>query len=710
MGLMKLNLVLSGFLLFVVASTFGGKLSPEVYHFLGIYKLYRQGEVSEDLIVKKYSFGKGVKTDTIDLIVEFNDNEGDLSRYVVKRFPGRRKFSIVRMPVDEVTEITNKPFVKYATVSRKVNIFLDKVREKLNLRSIYNYYGQNTVQGKDVVIGIVDSGIDGSFEDFRTPSGGSRILYLLDQTKSVTNPDWIFGAEYTKKDIEKNFLVATDEEGHGTHVAGIAAGSGRLSSGKYFGIAPASDLIVVKTDFSLAGILIGIEYVLNKSRNIGKPCVVNLSLGVNTGSHDGRDIASEILRELINYYGREGNIVVVAGGNAGHYNQHYSNVISPAITTVVINVTNLVSGMNFVVGDFWVSGGANFEVRVITPRGYATSWIRFTDEFTTSVSSPDGEIQISMLSNEYNGDLNVQTRFTKTYTTPLRSGNWKVEFRTLGTSALLHGWLDFSEDTLAHFPNGDNYYTINSLFPIDEVIVTSAYVTKNSFVSPVGEIKLTQLTNDHIAPFSSRGPTRDGRQKPDIAAPGGIIFAPLSSQAEYEQKYLDKDFRKYIGEMGTSMSCAVVSGIAALLLEINPRFTTKDIIDYLKTYSVPSIYDPNGKSWDEAWGWGQVNIKPIIQSLKSPQTLVWFSGNVVRLDNNQNTTTLNFRLTEGNDILTIDIYDLEGNLVKSVGKFNLNSGLTQVNITLDPWMKTGVYLVKITGTRVNTTLKMVVIR
>lgn len=700
-------IVFSVFLLF--GYVYGSNISSDVYVFLKIREALKERNEYRDTMMKNFSFSVVGGREYVDLIVEVEGDLGELRDYVVKKFVGRRNFYILRVPVDRVVDIVNVGTVKYATLSKKIKPFMDRVREVLNLQYIYNYYGYDTVQGKDVIVGVIDSGLDIFNEDFKLSSGISKVLYLWDQTVDSVNSQLGFGVEYDRNQISSGNYPIYDEIGHGTHVAGIVSGMGRLSLGKYSGIATGADLVVVKTDFSTGGILSGIEYVLSKAKKFGKPCVVNLSLGNVIGSHDGKDIESEIVRSMLDEYGRKGNVIVVAGGNSGSFNQHYSNTISSLTRNIIFKVSNLSSGIGYVITDFWIPGGTIFEYRITTPSGYTLGWnlvSSLTSPITNSTNFSDGSVLVVATSNRYNSDINLQIVVLGS----VKDGNWTVSLRTTGQTVLVHSWIDFSENIFSYFVNGDNSYTLNSFIPIDDVIVVSAYTTKNMFTSRIGQVVFSQLTNDNISFFSSRGPTRDGRQKPDISAPGAVILAPMSSKAMYSLSEIDATYTNYVGEMGTSMSAPVVSGIVALLLGINPEFTTRDILDYLKTYSEVSIYDANGKDWDEAWGWGKVYIKPIVESLKEPQTLVWFSGNVIRLDANQKSTTLNFRLTEGNDTVEISIYDLKGNLLKNIGKFYLYQGLNSVEIKVDDWFRTGVYYVKVFGSRFNTTLKLVVLK
>lgn len=688
-------------------SIYSTNISADLLTFLEIHRINKEDRRIN--VLSQTRVGR-VSSKSVDLLVEMDSISPQISKYLLRTFSGSGRFAVLRVPIEELRYILGDTNIVYATLSRKVKLHLDVVRDKLNLNYIYNYYGQDKVQGKDVIIGVIDSGIDSSHADFRTSSGGSRILYVWDQTVDVTNSKLGYGREYTKSELDRDFGLVKDEDGHGTHVSGIATGNGRMSSGKYSGISQGSDLIVVKTDFSTIGILEGIEYIFLKSRELGKSCVVNLSLGLDIGSHDGSDIESLVLKDIINSYGREGKVIVVSAGNSGYFKQHFSNTITLIPISSVIEISsNSTREVDELVADFWIDGGVVPEVRIVSPNGNTSGWITFSNNYTRNVSLPDGEIIVSMVSNRYNNDLNIQITLLDTQSKSISTGNWRIQFKTISGTGILHGWLQYSDGIISQFDNGDNYFTINSMFLIDEVIFVSSYNSKNSFSSTSGNIYLPRLTNDNISYFSSRGPTRDGRQKPDISAPGAVIFAPLSSQSE-RGGYIDKTYRNYIGMMGTSMSAPVVTGVVALLLSINPKFTSSDIINYLKTYSEVSIYDPNGKNWDESWGWGKVNVKTIVETLKTPENLVWFSGNVIRLDNFQNSTLLNFRLKDGSDNVSIDIYDIEGNLMKSMGNFYIQSGLNQINLVVDNSFRTGVYLVRIVGSRFNTNLKLVVIR
>lgn len=689
--------------LFLVSYLYSNNLSPELLNFLESYR-----NLSDSVKIQQF---KGYKVssegETIDLIVDIDGGiDSYLEKYVVRWFPGRR-FCVMRMPVTEVLNLRSYTSVKYVSLSRKLKPFMDKVRESIGVDKIFNYYGQNTIQGDGVVVGVVDTGIDTSHEDFITYLGRTKVVYLWDQTTNIgkSPSGFYYGSEYSSGDIEKNFFLSTDHEGHGTHVSGIILGNGKKSFGKYKGISVGSDLVFVKTDFSLAGILDGIDYIMNKAKNLGKPCVINLSLGSSIGSHDGKDIEGIILNDMINYYGRNGNIIVAAAGNSGSDKIHFSNTIDTVGISAVIRVSsNLSSAFDYVIADFWIKYGGNIQVKVNSPSGYSTGWLSLSNGYSESFSTSDGKFYISFVSNIYNGDLNLQIQFIDDVNTPISQGNWNISFRSSSGNYLVHGWLDYSEGIFAYYYNGDNSYSLSSPFLLDDVIVVSAYTTKDT----VWGVRFNELTNDNICFFSSKGPTRDGRQKPDIAAPGAFVFAPLSKQY-YGGTFFDFD-KNYVAMIGTSMATPVISGVVSLLLSINSNFTSYDVLNYLKTYSDISVYDSNGSAWDESWGWGKVNIQKIVETLKKPETLAWFNGNVIRLDAYNASTELNIRLNGISDYVSVAIYDINGTLVKTVGDFKLSDGLNKILIPIDNKFRTGVYIVKVWGKFVNSSLKLVIIK
>ncbi len=184
-------------------------------------------------------------------------------------------------------------------------------------------------KGKGVIVGIIDTGIDFSHPDFKDSLGKSRILAIWDQNKinaANTPSKYGYGQAWNKAQIDSNLSTHDDpasEYGHGTMVSGAAVGNG-LATGNYKGVAPEADIVVVASNLSgnsfSASIVDAIDYIFSIADSAGKPCVINISLGDYGGSHDGKDIGSQMIDSIIK--SKNGRAVVAANGNAGDIKFH----------------------------------------------------------------------------------------------------------------------------------------------------------------------------------------------------------------------------------------------------------------------------------------------------------------------------------------------------------------------------------------------------
>jgi subtilisin family serine protease len=145
--------------------------------------------------------------------------------------------------------------------------------------------------GRGVIVGLVDAGVDFTHPDFlAAPAGTSRILYLWDQTLSGPGPGavgtalFLYGVECRQASLTSATCPSRDSTGHGTHVLGTAAGNGSATggghpAGQFAGVAPGADLIVVKSTLFTTAVVDGVNYIFGRAEELGRPAVVNLSLG-----------------------------------------------------------------------------------------------------------------------------------------------------------------------------------------------------------------------------------------------------------------------------------------------------------------------------------------------------------------------------------------------------------------------------------------------
>ena len=208
---------------------------------------------------------------------------------------------------------------------------MDSVKFRTNAWAVQKGWGpiDRAYTGEGVIVGIVDTGIDYYHSEFRNKrkTDETRILYLWNQwDDSGSEPDsFSYGSEYNKKQIDDeingraNIIPRSDYDptgrggdGHGTHVAGIAAGRN--------GMAPEADIVMVSTDWESASIIDGVKYIIDKAIELNRPCVVNLSLGSQHDLHNGTGLRAEAY-ERLSKLRPEGIVIVAAAGNDGHTNR-----------------------------------------------------------------------------------------------------------------------------------------------------------------------------------------------------------------------------------------------------------------------------------------------------------------------------------------------------------------------------------------------------
>ena len=206
------------------------------------------------------------------------------------------------------------------------------------IRTVQNREG---LSGNGVIVAVIDSGIDYTHIDFRNEDGSTRILCLWDQTIQGNAPSGFNeGTEYTESDINAalsepepfDIVPSRDIAGHGTAVAGIAAGNGRSSSGENTGVAPQAYIIAVKVgsgdreSFALTTELMrAVKYVIDKAQEFKMPVAINLSFGMNNGSHKGDSLFEEFLGDMADEWKTS---IIVPTGNEGSAGHHYSGKIS----------------------------------------------------------------------------------------------------------------------------------------------------------------------------------------------------------------------------------------------------------------------------------------------------------------------------------------------------------------------------------------------
>ncbi len=529
------------------------------------------------------------------------------------------------VPASSINFIAESPDVIYIDASTISETKIDVSRVETKVDQLHNGTGiQRPYKGNGVIVGVVDSGIDWKHQDFKN-SGGSRIKYLWDMSGSGSPPSgYSYGTEYTKAQIDATQcqeIDGDDGRGHGTHVTGTAAGNGGALS-NYIGMAPESDIIFVKgyrnaPNFANTDVVDGCNYIFQKAQQLGKPSVINLSLGGQFSPHDGSSLYEQALSNLTG----NGKIIVAAAGNDGGKTIHLSyTTTGSSYNDSYETYFDLYNNASSVAADMWYSGG-NISVglaaydNTLTLIGYTNAVapgqkienLAFTVGGTTygyvtidatGVNNPNnGANEVVVVIDSQNGQVNINNVIWSLYTYGTGTFDaWAVGQGIFSTFAG-QTWLK----------PGDNQKTIGTPGTSNKIVCVGSYVTKTQWVDVNGT---TQYQSGNpvigqISSFSSIGPTRDGRLKPDIVAPGEVIVAAYSSFLT-QTPATDIIFGgKHQKMEGTSMASPHVTGSVALLLEKNGNLNYDQVVAILKNSAKQDSY--TGSSPNNIYGHGKLD-------------------------------------------------------------------------------------------------------
>jgi len=411
--------------------------------------------------------------------------------------------------------------------------------------------------GRNVIIGVIDTGIDWCHPAFRRSDGSSKVLYFYEPSTNT---------EYTKTQIERFINQGRcneDYHGHGTHVAGIAS---------Y--IAPDADLIVVRTNLYDTDIIQGLEYLKNKKNALGRPMVVNMSLGGHFGPHDG---TSMLDRAIANLSG-SGFVVVAAAGNEGH-RKLYAKV-SGINSTVSVRLNSPDPEGDVI--DGWYKNG--------------TLRVEFCDSSNRCLSAEPR----TSASGNLSGGCRVEINNTTTSHPLNGDGRFVVDFYCSGNFTLRLTPRSGTPNVDLYLAN-ENGEFMDCFLPdgLGGFLGTVGEPATSPYVIAVGALTSRFVSEDprsfidlgKIAFFSSRGPTRDGRLKPEVVAPGYYVLGPEAGTSDY------------IPKAGTSMASPVVAGLVALILEENPNLDVNGVRGILSSQALSDGF--TGSLPNNIYGYGK---------------------------------------------------------------------------------------------------------
>lgn len=520
-----------------------------------------------------------------------------------------RQFAVLHIPMDDLESPMNFSYYTYSAIPKLYSLLDTDSMEASGIlpASRIPAFGN---QGQGVLIGFVDTGIDYQNPLFRKEDGSSRILGIWDQTLETGAPDPVngfqalYGTQYSKEEIDQALAApdplalvpSADENGHGTFLASVAAG-GEDPDQDFTGAAPKASIAMVKLkpakeylrDFYLIregadayqenDIMMGVAYLLHLARRFSMPLVICLGLGTNQGSHVGKSPLGLYLDD-INIYA--GTAVITAAGNETGYGHHYRAVTRPEETlqTVELNVGEKDSGFSM---EFWAQDVDIYRVGFISPTGEVVDPLPSSTEEENVIRFLVEQTEITVFSSIVNTATGSQMVFIR-FKDPM-PGIWNLTVSSaLNVTGAFHIWLPsrgFISDT--------TYF----LRPDPDTLVTGPGNSQYALT-----VSAYDHTNGGIYIHSSRGFSRSGQIKPELAAPGvNITGAGLRSG--------------FVQRSGTSAAAAHAAGAAAILLHWgilernDPFMNTSAIKTYLTRGAKrnPALTYPNRE-----FGYGTLDL------------------------------------------------------------------------------------------------------
>lgn len=655
--------------------------------------------------------------------------------------------AIVSMPLDKVEEFALNEAVQSVSFGGKSKLLLDLARKSGGVDEAHTGVTVEGVtrsfKGAGVVLGMVDEGFQANHVNFidDNGAGASRISHL-----------WYFRSSngtattYTSTNI-KNFTCDNKQESHATHVAGIMGGSYQgpakmayTATGsttrvqmlndepmKYYGVAPEAELALSVGQLYDPNVISGVSRIINYAKQQGMPAVVNMSLGINMGPHDGTDNTTATLNEL----GKDAIICMAAGNEADlkmsitkTFTEDESEVKTFLIPASAYGVTAIDNYL-----DIWASDNQPLTVTVggynrstAEETAFATLSAKGSKTISTGTGMTSG--RISMSANVDANNNRYFVRMSPSTAVKMNSNSYffiKVSGKPGQKINMYYsGYADFSSKNIAGYVNGTADESINNYACAENIISVGSYNTRRYF-GILGSTNGASYTNNEtvnkISGFSSYGTMPDGTPLPYILAPGATIISStnryyvessIASQYYESPEYMTGSATSefdgktdYWGAMdGTSMACPYISGVVALWLQADPSLTAGDV---KKIMAETSTQDSYTKQKPAASGYGKINAAAGLRYILTQNAAI---GSVKPDDEARlmiTATATGFDVVlSGEASFEAALYDMQGRLASRASGRNSEAYLPTDGLSA------GVYVITVQGASTRLTRKVTV--
>ncbi|ELC8390409.1 S8 family serine peptidase [Clostridium perfringens] len=487
-------------------------------------------------LIEQYSPNNG----EIELVVLYGDNflrfKNSVDAIGAKVEDLGYGFGILIIKVSDLNRIIELEGLQYIELPKILYTSAYDSNRASCILSVWNNYN---LTGEGILVGFLDTGIDYTHNAFKDDEGNTRIEYIYDLENGVVYDKNKIN-EALKSEDPFSIVPEIDLSGHGTHVAGIACAGGNINFDNY-GVAYKSSIAMVKItgENSLRAALStqlmrGLKFLMDKSNEINKPLVVNISLSTNDGSHNGSSLLEKYIQTFTQL---QKAVIVVAAGNEGNSAHHVGGKMKKEEDLDL----NIGDGEKGIILDFFKPVLVDVSVEVISPTGISTGPMGLSESYKERFVGREKIVVYSTGPKPF--DIQGQTTISiLPLGDTITSGGWRIIVRKLNNyEGYFDVWLPIAEglNERTRFLQPSVYNTLGIPATVEGVISVGSY----------------NFLNNNLSAFSGRGVVRpEWLIKPDLVAPGENILSTVEEQG-------------FDTKSGTSMAAPQVSGICALLFE-----------------------------------------------------------------------------------------------------------------------------------------------